>query len=295
MSGNNPQLNELPHAQRERLAFIDFSLQFFGHVSRQDVIQRFATGLAAGTRDFALYKQLAERNLTLDHQSKHYIRAAEFQPLFDHNPDVILHSLSRGFGDGISHQTQPSQQCFDAMNLVHPDNHIIASLVRAIHLRCPIDCDYVSLATGAKHRVLVPHAIVNNGHRWHVRAYDTASQSFKDFVCTRFTRVDLLQREVSHAESASQDLSWSKQVELILIPHPDLQHPDAIALDYGMVEGVRRVTTRAALAAYILRHWQVDCSVTYRIRGQGCQLALQNLAVLDDIESAGLAPGAVVR
>lgn len=288
-------LNDLPHAQRERLAFIDFSLQFFGHVSRQDIIQRFATGLAAGTRDFALYKQLAEQNLTLDHQSKHYIRSQSFKPLFEHNPDVILHSLSRGFGDGISHQVQPSQQCFDAIALVHPNDDIIASLIRSIHLKCPIDCDYVSLSSGAKRRTLVPHAIVNNGHRWHVRAFDIESQSFRDFVCTRFTRVSLLQRDVSHTEAASQDTNWHREVELALIPHPDLQHPDAIALDFAMIEGIRRVKVRAALAAYVLRHWQVDCSESYRIRGQGCQLALQNLGVLAEIESANLAPGAAVR
>jgi hypothetical protein len=46
----------LSHAQQDRLAFIDFSLQYFGHVARTDLIQRFQTGLAASTRDFSTYK-----------------------------------------------------------------------------------------------------------------------------------------------------------------------------------------------------------------------------------------------
>ena len=39
-------LDLLTHAQKERLAFIDFSLQYFGQVARIDLIQRFKTGLA---------------------------------------------------------------------------------------------------------------------------------------------------------------------------------------------------------------------------------------------------------
>lgn len=295
MENNTNKVDELSHAQRERLAFIDFSLQYFGHVSRQELIQRFATGLAAGTRDFTLYRSLAENNLVLDHQSKHYIRTSNFVPLFKHNPDVILHSLSRGFGDGISSQVKPSDQCFDAIGLVHPDNHIIASLVRAIHLRRPVSCRYVSLSSGEQERVIVPHAIVNNGHRWHVRAYDKNHESFRDFVCTRFTRVDLLKRDVSHSESVDADSNWQNHVRLTLIPHPEIVHPAAIELDYGMHEGQKNITISSALAAYVLRYWQVDCSANYRIKGQGCQLALANLQVLDEIENAQIAPGNIVN
>jgi hypothetical protein len=35
------ELAELTHAQKDRLAFIDFRLQFFGHVARNDLIKRF--------------------------------------------------------------------------------------------------------------------------------------------------------------------------------------------------------------------------------------------------------------
>jgi hypothetical protein len=62
-------------------------------------------------------------------------------------------------------------------------------------------------------------------------------------------------------------------------------------MDFAMHEGKKIMTTRAALAAYILRQWQVDCSEGHRIRGQGCQLALENVDVLQRIENPTLAPG----
>ena len=43
-------VQHLSYAQRERLAFIDFSLNYFGEISRSDLNNQFQTGLAAATR-----------------------------------------------------------------------------------------------------------------------------------------------------------------------------------------------------------------------------------------------------
>ena len=284
-------LAQLPHAQQERLAFIDFSLQYFGHVARTDLIQRFKTGLAASTRDFSAYKSLAEQNLLLVHQSKSYHRTAEFQPLFKHDPEVILSSLSRGFGNGISNGVQPSEQCFDAVRLIHPKAEVIAPLMRAIHNKQAVRCNYVSLSSGEGERALVPHSLLNNGHRWHVRAYDRKRNGFRDFVCTRFTAVEPMPEEIHVHEASAYDDQWHKMVELQLIPHPSIKQPLAIEMDYAMENGTLRLSMRAALAAYLLRQWQVDCSVGSQFVGQGCQLALANVAALADVENMSLAPG----
>ena len=285
------QLESLPHAQRERLAFIDFCLQYFGQVARNDLIQRFQTGLAACTRDFSLYKSMAPENLALVHQDKRYHRTTTFVALFEHEPEAVLQNLSRGFGDGISSPIQPSHQCFDAVSLVHPNANIIAALMRAIHQSKAIDCDYVSAASGETHRTLIPHALVNNGHRWHVRAYDCKHQGFRDYVCTRFTRIAISEQSVKNEQTASADTQFNTRVTLMLIPHPSLPQPRAVEMDFDMQDGRYELHVKAAFAAYVLRQWQVDCSVGYRFTGQGCQLALANLEVLEKIENPTLAPG----
>ena len=284
-------IDEMPHAQRERLAFIDFSLQFFGHITRNDLVNRFQTGLAACTRDFAAYRDLANSNLVLDHSTKQYYRTPEFVPLFKYEPDIILHSLSRGFGNGISHVTQPSEQCFDAVQLIHPNSNIIAALMRAIHNQQVCEVGYVSVSSGESIRRFIPHALINNGHRWHVRGFDCKHEGFRDFVCTRFTSIVALDEDCEAHQVASADSQFHQMIDIVLIPHPSISNPLAIEMDFAMYNGRKVMHTRAALAAYILRQWQVDCSDGYRITGQGCQLALENLEVLRRIENPSLAPG----
>lgn len=286
------QVDALPHAQKERLAFIDFSLQYFGHISRSELIARFRTGLAAATRDFAQYKAIATDNLRLQQQTKSYYRTDDFAAVFVHEPQQILTALAQGFGNGIASSTLASEQCFDAVRLIHPDTDIIAALMRAIHQGSMITCRYVSMGSGEGERDIVPHALINNGHRWHVRAFDRMHQAFRDFVCTRFTHILDNDAPVNPQERAQQDEQFNHVVTLKLVPHPSLVSGVAVEMDYGMVDGMIEVPVRACVAAYVLRQWQVDCSKGARFSHQGCQLALANLAILQDVENTAIAPGA---
>ena len=285
-------MDDLSRAQRQRLAFIDFSLQYFGKVSRQDMITKFATGLAAATRDFQLYKTLAPDNMRLVHQTKSYHRLASFVPLFSHQPESILHGLAKGFGDGLSHPVQPSEVCIDALQLIHPDTVVIAALMRAIQDNKALDITYVSVSSGEKRRQIVPHALVNNGQRWHVRAFDRTHSIFTDFVATRIKTISESMTEVGELEASDKDSYWHQEVELTLIAHPSLSHPEAIELDYQMQDKQLKLTCRAALAGYLLRQWSVDCSAKHQINSGVCQLALANHAVLEQIEHLSIVPGA---
>ncbi|WOT03813.1 WYL domain-containing protein [Shewanella youngdeokensis] len=285
-------MDNLSHAQRQRLAFIDFSLQYFGQVSRQDLISKFATGLAAATRDFQSYKTLAPNNMRLVHQTKSYHRLPEFKALFTHEPGAILHGLAKGFGDGLSQPVKPSGICIDAIQLIHPDTNIIAALMRAIQAKQALAVEYVSMSSGCKCREIVPHALVNNGQRWHVRAFDRANKVFTDFVVTRIKTAVGSDTSVKYLETEVHDKYWQLELSLVLIPHPSLVHPEAIELDYQMVNKSLTLTCRAALAGYLLRQWSVDCSAKHQISSGVCQLALANHQVLTQIEHLAIVPGA---
>jgi len=283
------------HAQRQRLAFIDFCLQYFGQMARADLIQHFNTGLASGTRDFTLYKKLAPDNLILKHQTKLYYRSEQFVPLFDHDPQTILSSLCRGFGDGFASKIKSSDTCFDAIRLIQPHSDTIATLMRAIQNKQGINCQYVSLSSGTSQRELLPHAIVNNGHRWHVRCYDRKSKSFRDFVCTRFISINSLTTPVKNHELAEADKAWNTILSIVLKPHPKLCQPLAIELDYHMNNGKLAFEVRAALAGYLLQQWQVDCSINYQLNEKQYPLVLANIEVLENCDNALLAPGFTPR
>ncbi|MDN3395740.1 MULTISPECIES: WYL domain-containing protein [unclassified Pseudoalteromonas] len=286
----NTALDALTHAQRERLAFIDFNLQYFGQVARADLIQRFKTGLAACTRDFSSYKELAPQNLVLSHTTKSYHRLDSFKPLFEHNAESILSALCRGFGDGLSSGVQPSSYCQDATRLIHPNSETIATIMRAITSKLALECQYTSLTSGTTLKVLVPHSIVNNGTRWHVRAFDRTKQQFRDFVTTRIECPKILQSLIKPEESADKDTQWQTIYDIILTPHPKLKYPKAIELDYAMENGQLKLEIRAALLGYLLRQWNVDCTEQGTLNCNIYQLHLINKSQLNlkDIE---IAPG----
>ena len=287
----NTALDALTHAQRERLAFIDFNLQYFGQVARADLIQRFKTGLAACTRDLASYKELAPQNLVLSHTTKSYHRLESFKPLFEHNAESILSALCRGFGDGLSSNIQPSSYCQDATRLIHPNSEIIATIMRAISSKKAIECLYTSLTSGTTSKELVPHSIVNNGTRWHVRAFDRTNQEFRDFVTTRIEFPKILQSLIKPEESADKDTQWHTIYDIILVPHPKLKHPKAIELDYAMEDGELKLEIRAALLGYILKQWNVDCSELGALTSQEYQLSFKNRQEFDWVLTLAITPG----
>jgi len=284
-------LDALTHAQRERLAFIDFNLQYFGQVARADLIQRFKTGLAACTRDLASYKELAPQNLVLSHTTKSYHRLESFKPLFEHNAESILSALCRGFGDGLSSNIQPSSYCQDATRLIHPNSETIATIMRAITSKLALECQYTSLTSGTTLKVLVPHSIVNNGKRWHVRAFDRSNQEFRDFVTTRIECPKILQPQIKPEESADKDTQWHTIYDIILTPHPKLKHSKAIELDYAMENRQLKLEVRAALLGYLLRQWNVDCTDEACLDNNEHQLWLQNKQSLYGAENLSIAPG----
>lgn len=291
MKGIGLDIESINYAQRERLAFIDFCLQFFGQISRADLVNHFKTGLASCSRDLTLYREVAPDNLNLKHETKQYYRTPEFNPVFEHNPEATLNSLCRGFGDGFSNGITPSDVCIDATRLIHPSSDVIATIMRAINNRQAISCDYVSLSSGESKRVIVPHSLVNNGQRWHVRAFDKKNKAFRDFVCTRLLNVTEIEKPIATMQGKEFDKQWNSIHKITLVPHPSIKHFKAIELDYAMVGGKVELNVREALLGYLMRKWNVDCSLESTLTGEQYQLRLDNIHELQGINSLSVASG----
>ncbi|NAW87040.1 WYL domain-containing protein, partial [Photobacterium halotolerans] len=155
------KLGELSHAQRERLAFIDFCLTYFGEISRADLIAKFQTGLAAATRDFSTYRELAPDNMELVHQTKLYYRKEAFVPIFEHESQTVLTGLSHGFGDGLMASHKQNNACEAQKSLVEPSTSSLSVIMRAITAQKCLQVTYVSLSSGTKTRTIVPHSLAN--------------------------------------------------------------------------------------------------------------------------------------
>lgn len=287
----NALLSELSAAQRQRLAYIEFKAWFYGEVSRKQVLERFEVASAAGTRDLILYKELAPDNVVYERKAYRY--TPSFQPIFQHEVGSVLAALTTGYGTGdqpalgdlLSHAV-PAR-----LNL--PPLETLATVTRAIGANHVLTLNYHSMKQGPQTREIIPHSLVDSGLRWHVRAFDRTQGHFRDLVLTRMAQVQPVQGSspVASEERVNADAQWHRELTLTLVPHPAHPHPKVIARDFGMRRGQLSVTLKAAMAGYVLRQWQVDCSPDARLRGPEFRLWLPDRTQLNGVVSAPLAPG----
>jgi predicted DNA-binding transcriptional regulator YafY len=291
--GGSPEpVPGLQSGPNERLVFIDFRCTFLGELKRGDLMARFNIGSAAATRDIAEYRNELGGKIELDPQTKTYRLAPGFTPMFAHEVEQALTALSRGFGETQIYTSGALLNCEIPPQLSTPELDVLAPLCRAIHARRVVKISYSSFTSGASIREIVPFALANNGLRWHVRAFDRKRQTFVDFVLTRVHEV--LEGEFTapqEHELEKHDIDWGRILELQLVAHPKEPHPEVIALDYKMVDGVLRIRVRAALASYLLRQWLVDCSTDHSLTDVEYRLWLKNAPILYDVANARLAPG----
>jgi hypothetical protein len=278
--------------QRDRLAFAELRLRFIGEIRRQDLVNRFGIQTAAATRDLALYRELIPGNMDYDSVGKSYVLGSDFRPLFDFPPERLMSWLTQGFGDGEPTRITAWIGSASVVRITYPDPDTLACVTRAIHRKCPMRIEYHSISSGCTAREIVPFALIDNGARWQVRAFDRESQEFREFVITRIRNPVVLRNEsVAKHEVCDQDIQWTRIVELELVPHPDQPSPEVTAMDYNMEGGVLHVKLRAATAGHILRQWGVDCSPDHHLGGCECRLWLKDHLALYGVKSARLAPG----
>ena len=282
---------DISQSQRERLSYIDFVLFFLGRFNRSALEARFGIKQAAATRDIAKYKELAADNLSYFATKKQYLVTENFKPLYTHLPVRVLAQLSRGFGGINTGKGEAYIDCELPYRMKYPDLSIIAPISRAIFQEKAASIEYMSATSGKSQREIVPFALVDNGVRWHVRAFDCKNQRFGDFVLSRILGSKMSEREVLREETKALDNQWNRIVELKLIPHPNHAHQEAICHDYDMNNGVLTINVRAAIAGYLLRRLNVDCTDDHSLRSPAYQLWLSNLPTLYGVDTLSLAPG----
>jgi hypothetical protein len=282
---------ELSQAQRERLAHLELRLFFTGELRRADIESRFGVKPAAASRDISLYRELAPRNLQYDLTQKVYVATPDFAPVFEMRPDRVLSWLAHGFGDGLELGLKQQAPFDSPQNFFVPNLATLAALTRAICARKAISMNYSSASSGITRREVVPVALADSGLRLHMRAFDRKKKVFGDFVVTRIDDVVAIEGTTQEHELIAADDQWTRMVELHLVAHPQMNWPQAAELDYGIIDGVLRVKTRAAMAGYVLRRWSVDASPDHNLDPSSHHLWLKNPKALYGVESAVLAPG----
>lgn len=286
-------LESISIKQKERLQHIDFNSLFFGSVGRKQLAERFGIAMAAATRDFKLYNELAPNNLIYSLSKRLYIKSEQFQPLFQYSEEKVVSVLSEGFGD---HAPFSNGSEVTIKNL--PDFkknislEILSEITRSIYSNKVLEIEYTSSASGKSERQICPHSIINNGNQFHIRAFDRKRKGFLNFLINRIQAAKILEeKEVFNYETKENDEEWNTIITCVIQPHPSAQHPETIAFDYGMKNNQLEIKTREALVGYVLRKLYVDCSTEGTLEGYPFELHLKNKKDFLEVNNMYLAPG----
>lgn len=277
----------LNQSQKSRIIFIDFYLFFLGKINRKNLMETFEISPAVATRDFSFYTKHFPKNLNLDTKSKFYIATDDFIPNFDYSFEDAIDILSGYKKFNIQNINQSLLLCDFPPALINPQISILADISKALFLQKPLKVLYHSVSSGNSEKIIVPLALVNDGFRWHIRAFDKTKRRFADFVLTRITNTTILFNEVvESSEMIANDIDWNRIVELELVPHPNHKSHKTIEMDFGMTNGKLKLKVRASNVGYVLQQWRVDCSSNHKINDPAFRLWLLDNLVLYGINNA---------
>jgi WYL domain len=275
-------------ATRQRLQYIEIMAWYSGVVTRSDVAKAFGISDPAATKDLKLYSDLAPGNLIYNHSVFGFVPADAFAAAFaDLSPAAVLPIIAANLAEAGGPYGDDLIYGLATASLPLPDrlpsSQMLAQITRAMRGRKKLKAGYRSLSDreSQESRIIEPHTLVNNGIRWHVRAYNEETCDFRDFVLSRITQAECL---VEPAESSIQyDDDWVEVECLKLGPHSrlDEQRRASLLLDYGAQGGVIEINVRRALIGYVLQRLSVDTTVDHSLNPNAFQLMLLNR---DEIE-----------
>ncbi len=275
--------------QTLRFRLLEIVLQWEGRLTTNHLCTAFNIGRQQASRDINWYiNNYALTGVEYDSKLKGFRPTAQFVPKFSEGKvDEYLMLLHQ--------EKQQTNECFDkgatlplmdlryghieilSVPTRHVDPIIVRGLVQAARYQLRVDVDYVSLNSGEQSgRNIVPHTLVYDGIRWHVRAYCEKKGNYLDFVMSRFRGIpELLD---ASDRGRDKDSEWNTFVTAIVVPNPELNAAQRaiIASDYAMIDGKLLITQRMPLLHYALERLQVNFTGEHREKPLLHPLVLKN-------------------
>ncbi len=276
-------LDEIKWVTRRRLEYIELMAYYRGSVSRNDVARAFGISNAAATKDLKFYRDIVPGNLLYVHSVFGFVPGESFKEVFaDLSPAAVLPMI--GSNLAMSGGADKGAPAFgitvDNLALPRrlPVKDVLCQITRAIHKRKKLYVRYHSLSDKGlqNRRIIEPHALVDTGIRWHIRAYNEESYDFRDFVLSRFAEAQCSNIEAE--SSPGYDDDWVETITLFLSPHPGLNQKqrDSLLFDFGGHDNVIEVVTRRAMIGYVLQLLGVDTSADQSLDPDKRQLVIRN-------------------
>jgi hypothetical protein len=249
----------------QRLEFVDFRLYWEGAINRSDITDRFGVSTPQASKDLTLYAAKAPGNLSYDKSGKRYVAASTFQPAF-FVPDAgrYLTQLRSVADHTVKQEDTWLFNVASAEVMPIPirrvDVKVLRSILSASRRGRALRIFYQSMNPRRPKpmwRWISPHALGNDGLRWHVRAYCHTDDKFTDFILSRCLDSD---GDEERKMSGDQDVDWREFFNVVLVPNPLLSkgQQDIIAQDYCMTKGQIAIPVRKAMLYYFRKRLRLD-------------------------------------
>lgn len=287
-------IDQLSFAQRQRLKFIETLLIWDDAVQRQDVCRVFDVTPNHLTRDIKRYRSNHPNALEYDVEARVYRKGRKFKPLFasESADDYLLllqtYTLSKEEGVQLALGRTTSAVSLP-QRTGSVSSKVLKTITHALRSNTAVTIRYQSFSDPEpSERTLWPHTLVFDGNRWHVRAFDSRRQEFRDFVLARCLSA---KSEKSIApRTKEEDLLWNEEEEIAIIPSPRLSpsQQSVIAHEFGMTideTGTPSwcVILKKCLVGYFLNHYRLESggnTGATPIDGQHPYLALRDMAIV---------------
>jgi hypothetical protein len=162
-------------------------------------------------------------------------------------------------------------------DITTPNPRIFSVLSMGARIGRMVEITYRSMSEPQPHkRSISPHSIVHAGRRWHVRAYCSEKEQFRDYALGRVVDAKLLDKPSE--KLMNDDEAWMAEVRVRLTAHPDLspEQESVIRFEYFKNTAARVVVCRGALVNYFVQDVRAAVDIKKQCPPE-YQLAISNI------------------
>ena len=255
-------------AGRERLVFVERLAWWRGMVNRGDLQALFGISQAQASADLRAYQALNPQALVYQLSRKRYEAQAAMTCLLHepHLEEAVRTFLGVSVPPALA-RAVPEDGKVDLF--VAPARKATPEVERRVFLAMDsgrrLRVKYWSVhSSGAKWRQIAPHALAHDGCRWHVRAWCSENEDYRDFVLSRIEETDW---PFDHEPAPPMtDEEWERRVPLVLRANRGLDEEQrkSIERDYGIKRGKLTIQVREAMREYYLAQLRIPETVMDR-------------------------------
>lgn len=236
-----------PKLRDQRLLIMEGVLDWEGEIGNARVRKLFDLQPVQASRLLGEFRTRLGDRLVEDGRSKVLRLTNPSQPCSGMSLDEYIRH---------THAVEQDDSCIvDArVDLTDVPPVIFAAIRKAALTKTGVVISYGSMTNPApSERIIFPHSIVHVGRRWHVRAWCSKRNEFRDFTLGRINAAASIE-DVAPCTSVD-DAAWNKIVQVRLVAHRSLSHGQQLVVRkeyFGGTTG-RRQSVRACLVQYVVQ------------------------------------------